>query len=77
MDEGFGAFTEESDLAFASRLMEEEGIFYYFKHADGSHQMVLANTPDGHETLPHESTFVYEELKGGVRPDNRIQAALT
>ena len=35
----------ESDFAFASRLMEEEGIYYFFKHADGSHEMVLANTP--------------------------------
>ncbi len=27
----------ESDFNFASRLMEEEGIYYYFKHSDGSH----------------------------------------
>ena len=35
----------ESDFDFASRLMEEEGIFYFFKHSDGSHQMVVADTP--------------------------------
>src|SRR5581483_6871221 len=33
----------ETDFAFASRLMEEEGIYYYFKHTDGGHTMVVAN----------------------------------
>lgn len=33
----------ESDFAFVSRLMEEEGIYYFFKHAVGSHTMVLAD----------------------------------
>ena len=33
----------ETDFNFLSRLMEEEGIFYFFRHADGSHKMVLAD----------------------------------
>ena len=40
---------QESDLAFAERLMAEEGLFHYFVHAGdadspslGSHQMVIA-----------------------------------
>ncbi|GLS26096.1 type VI secretion system Vgr family protein [Marinibactrum halimedae] len=32
---------EESDLAFAERIMGEEGISYYFKHSDGALEMVL------------------------------------
>jgi type VI secretion system secreted protein VgrG len=35
----------ESDLAFLSRLMEAEGIFYFFKHEAGKHTMVLADSP--------------------------------
>lgn len=35
----------ESDLAFISRLMEEEGIFYFFEHEVGKHTMVLADSP--------------------------------
>ena len=35
----------ETDFAFASRLMEEEGIFYFFKHTADGHKMVVANTP--------------------------------
>jgi type VI secretion system secreted protein VgrG len=41
----------ESDFAFASRLMEEEGIFYYFKPAEDGHKLVLSNTPVAHPDL--------------------------
>ncbi len=33
----------ESDFNFVSRLMEEEGIFYFFKHEDGKHTMFIAD----------------------------------
>ena len=42
----------ETDFNFASRLMEEEGIYYFFTHADGSHQMVVADTPRATPTCP-------------------------
>ena len=35
---------QEIGFHFASRLMEEEGIFYFFKFACGSHKLVLATT---------------------------------
>lgn len=49
----------ESDFDFASRLMEEEGIYYYFEHSDGKHKLVLANTPQSHRDCPskHEIPF--------------------
>src|SRR5262249_4063551 len=62
----------ETDFNFACRLMEEEGIYYYFKHANGSHKLVLANTPQSHPALPGNSTIIYEELGGGNREDQRI-----
>ena len=62
----------ESDFNFASRLMEEEGIFYFFKHSDGSHKMVVANSPDAHPDVPGNSTITYEDLRGGYREDDRI-----
>ena len=33
----------ETDFNFVSRLMEQEGIFYYFKHEEGKHTLVLAD----------------------------------
>ena len=41
----------ESDFDFVSRLMEEEGIHYYFKHADGKHTLVLCNSSSGHVAM--------------------------
>jgi type VI secretion system secreted protein VgrG len=42
----------ETDFAFVSRLMEEEGVYYYFKHSDGNHSMVLCNGAAGHSPIP-------------------------
>ena len=62
----------ESDLDFASRLMEEEGIYYYFTHTDGGHKMVLANTPQGHVDVPGATTAIYDIVAGGMKPDERV-----
>ena len=64
----------ETDFAFASRLMEEEGIAFFFEHSDGSHTMVLADDPNAHPRVPGLSSIVYEELAGGYRDDDRITA---
>ena len=41
----------ETDFNFVSRLMEEEGIFYYFKHTKDKHTLVLADSPSGYYQL--------------------------
>jgi type VI secretion system secreted protein VgrG len=62
----------ESDFAFASRLMEEEGLYYFFKHTAGGHTMVVANTPQSHPDVPGPSKVTYEMIVGGVRHDDRV-----
>jgi type VI secretion system secreted protein VgrG len=62
----------ESDFAFASRLMEEEGIYYFFTHTADGHQLVLANTVQGHPDLPGGATVIYEDAQGGTREGDRI-----
>jgi type VI secretion system secreted protein VgrG len=42
----------ESDFAFISRLLEEEGIAYYFTHGTGGHVMILTDAPQGFGDLP-------------------------
>lgn len=62
----------ESDFDFASRLMEEEGIYYFFKHSDGHHQMVITDVPGKHPIVPGQSSAVYEEAGGEERSDMRV-----
>jgi type VI secretion system secreted protein VgrG len=52
----------ETDFDFASRLMEEEGIYYFFKHTDGGHQMVLADTPQSHPDITGGADVNYHVL---------------
>jgi len=64
----------ESDFDFASRLMEEEGIYYFFKHSDGNHQMIVSDNISKHPALPAQSTAIYEEAAAEVRSDLRVFA---
>jgi type VI secretion system secreted protein VgrG len=38
----------ETDFNFVSRLMEQEGIYYYFEHSADGHVMVLCDAPGAH-----------------------------
>jgi type VI secretion system secreted protein VgrG len=49
----------ESDFAFVSRLMEEEGIFYLFEHGPGSHTLVIADSPQSHPVVPAAATIPF------------------
>ena len=62
----------ETDFDFLSRLMEEEGIYYFFKFTRGAHQLVVANTPPSHPDIPGDSKVTFETTAGGVRDDERI-----
>ncbi len=60
----------ESDFDFISRLMEEEGIYYYFEHASGKHTLVLADSLSAHESLPQKDTLPFMVRKGGYAEDH-------
>lgn len=51
----------ETDFRFVSRLLEEEGIYYYFRHEAGKHTLVLANGIGGHAAVPGYDTVGYRE----------------
>ncbi|WP_144633489.1 type VI secretion system Vgr family protein [Bordetella genomosp. 13] len=40
---------QETDFAFISRLMEHEGIYYYFKHDKGQHTLVMIDDVGSHD----------------------------
>jgi type VI secretion system secreted protein VgrG len=43
----------ESDFGFISRLLEQEGIYYFFRHESDKHILVLADGPESHEDFKH------------------------
>jgi type VI secretion system secreted protein VgrG len=49
----------ETDFNFLSRLLEQEGIYYFFVHEETKHTMVLADDPSAHKTLDGYDTVPY------------------
>lgn len=43
----------ETDFNFIARIMEQEGISFFFKHENGAHKMVLCDDPLSHKALPN------------------------
>lgn len=55
----------ESDWAFASRLMEEEGIYYFFEHTDGDSKLVLGDTPNN-PPIEGNASVPYNLVRGAI-----------
>jgi type VI secretion system secreted protein VgrG len=64
----------ETDFNFASRLMEEEGIYYFFKHTSEDHRMVVANTPQSHPDMPLGSRIIFDETARDREDDLRVRS---
>jgi type VI secretion system secreted protein VgrG len=62
----------ETDFGFVSRLMEEEGIFYFFKHEDGKHTLVLADSSQEHKPCPHQDQVRCQQNVGSIDEEDVI-----
>ena len=63
----------ESAFDFVSRLMEHEGIYYYFRHEEGKHILVLADAYGAHEQFEGYETLPYfPETEDGVREQEHV-----
>ena len=62
----------ETDFNFVSRLMEEEGIHYFFEHEEDKHTLVLADKPQENQPCPQQKTARYQVNTGGWRDDDVI-----
>jgi type VI secretion system secreted protein VgrG len=62
----------ESDFAFVSRLMELEGIYYYFKHDKNQHTLVLADDLGAHEPMPGYETIDYFAADRDISEDLEV-----
>ncbi|MCW0307021.1 type VI secretion system Vgr family protein [Pantoea ananatis] len=56
---------QESSFDFISRLMELEGIYYFFRHEADKHTLVLCDAPDQHQSFPGYETIAYHVTPSG------------
>ena len=64
----------ETDFEFLSRLMESEGIYYYFEHSDGKHVMVLADATAQYHPTPNQSSMKYSPVTGLEATEDTIRS---
>src|SRR5262245_52029593 len=62
----------ETDFNFVSRLMEEEGICYFFEHTKDKHTLVLANSPSAHQPCPGQARARYTYAEGAKVDEDRV-----
>jgi type VI secretion system secreted protein VgrG len=62
----------ESDWAFVTRLMEEEGIFHYFAHSEDNHVLVMGDSPMANEKIASETQLRFRPDVGLNSPDENV-----
>lgn len=50
----------ESDFDFVSRLLEQEGIFYFFRHEQGKHTLVLADQKGAYQDCAEKEVEYFQ-----------------
>lgn len=56
----------ESDLHFISRLLEEEGIFYFFEHCEENHRLVVSDDTVTNKKIGGEAEILLKQNTGMV-----------
>jgi len=60
---------EETDFAFISRLMEHEGMYYWFRHEEGAHTLIITDDVAHHEPFADLESIPYFGPDRVVQPD--------
>ncbi|PMC16487.1 type VI secretion system tip protein VgrG [Oligella urethralis] len=55
---GYCVQYDETDFEFISRLMEHEGLYYWFEHSQAKHRLIIAD--DRHQ---HKAVAAYDSMK--------------
>lgn len=58
----------ETDFNFLSRTLEQYGVYYYFKHEEAKHTLVLSDQPTYPEA-PESKVQYHPEVSGEIRID--------
>ncbi|WP_313738330.1 type VI secretion system tip protein VgrG [Pseudomonas sp.] len=62
----------ETSFDFVSRLLEEEGIYYFFRHEQDRHVLVLADAYGAHQRVPGYETVPFFPPDGQHRERDHI-----
>ncbi len=62
----------ETDFNFVSRLLEEEGIFYFFEHTSDKHTLVLGDDASAFTTCANQATADFMPAEGGRLDANTV-----
>lgn len=65
----------ESDFNFVSRLLEQEGIFWFFTHKEGKHTLVLADDNSAFPPITGDKKVKYQAAASGARESGAIRSA--
>ncbi len=62
----------ESDLNFVSRLLEEEGIFYFFEHSEDKHLLIFGDGAVNYMPISGNDDVVYNPGGGMIEEEESV-----
>jgi len=65
---------QETAFDFVSRLMEDEGIFYFFEHTEDTHTLVLADDGGAFQPCPDLSVAHFRQVSAEWEAEDMIDA---
>ena len=64
----------ETDLDFISRLLEEEGIYYFFEHKTSKHKLIFGDSPVCYTPINGQSKISFKPSDGMVATEEFINS---
>ena len=61
----------ETDLDFINRILQEEGIYYFYEHSKDKHLMVFADDPVYYKPIAGNATVIFKPASG-LNPENEV-----
>ncbi|OWQ84459.1 hypothetical protein CDN99_24530 [Roseateles aquatilis] len=58
----------ETDFNFVARLLENEGIYWYFTHDEGGHTLILTDSASAHDAAPGCESLPFYGAAGNTPP---------
>ncbi|MFO7713053.1 type VI secretion system Vgr family protein [Desulfosarcina sp.] len=62
----------ETDFNFVSRLMEQEGMYYFFRHEEKKHVLVVSDSADGNLACPNQKEVKYQVDAFALEGEDKI-----